>query len=230
MPQPNVLTDEAQPNVLSTQATGRAPGTTSWAGTSDRAVAPNQVLPARRPVGAQSVRAQAIADSRFEPRARRGPSLTSVIVIGFLLVTAFRVIGALAGPFFSGQPAQSVPPITIGGALLEAGSIAFGISSDNQCGLDHVQSTFHPGADVSWSAHLARSLTSGEVSVEVIVIRNGVEIERSTVLRRDLGARGTDVVCSIRARSDNVIGSYVIQLRDASGSRVLASGKYSLSP
>jgi hypothetical protein len=37
------------------------------------------------------------ADARFESRGRRTPSLATIIVIGFLLVTAFRVLVALAG-------------------------------------------------------------------------------------------------------------------------------------
>ena len=82
-PQPNVLADEAQPNRLSSELVG-----------------PALTMPRRNPaptgVVARSGGGEPV-DPRFERPARRAPSLSRILFLGFLIITAFRLVGALVG-------------------------------------------------------------------------------------------------------------------------------------
>ncbi|HYK94373.1 MAG TPA: hypothetical protein VE011_00680 [Candidatus Dormibacteraeota bacterium] len=91
-PRPNVLADGVEPNRLSTQAYGGTQGAPRRPAPPTPTRATNQFV-----VANPATRTAAPADPRFETRARRGPSLVTIVVIGFLLVTLFRVIASLAG-------------------------------------------------------------------------------------------------------------------------------------
>lgn len=93
-PRPNVLADEVQPNRLSTQTPVGSLGMPGRPIARNAGVSANQLMPSR-PAGRS--RPGSVSDTRFEARGRRAPSLATIIVLGFLLVTALRVIGALAG-------------------------------------------------------------------------------------------------------------------------------------
>jgi hypothetical protein len=218
---PNVLSNEARPNVLSTQSARRAQGASGWTAAPGRGASVNRLAIPNLPS-----RAAPTEDARFERRARRAPSFTTIVVIGFLIVTAIRFLAGLAGGFFADRAAPTMAPIVVAGAELDGGSIAFGTITDGQCGMARVDSTFPSGSSVSWIANLDRNLLDGEDAVVVIVVRNGVDVERATVSRRDLGANGPHVLCSTTPRLDAISGRYVVQVWDAAHHAVLASGAY----
>jgi len=214
-PIPNVLADEATPNRLSTQL--RRPNE-----------AP--VNPARRPAGTvpptTPARPAVGADSRFETRPRRGISLTRVIAIVFLVLTAIRFIGAV-----SGRPDIPIPTVTIDHAEageLGPGAMEFGHGSDGACGISAVSGTFRYGDHVWWGAHLARQIAGAE-TLTVVAVRNGIEIDRQRSLAANLGPlEGGDVLCAGSPRTETQPGGYLLKIVDASG-RVLASGAYEVS-
>jgi hypothetical protein len=222
-PQPNVLADGAQPNRLSTPSTAGAPGVPGRAEAPRVAVASNRLATAN-----PSARLPVTADSRFETRRRRAPSLATIIVVGFLLVTGFRVIAALAGRFIPDQSTPTTAPLFVPGGDAQAGTIEFGTATDGLCGIAGVAVAFDSGTDVWWSAHLARGANADE-AVVVVVTRKGVEVEQETTSVRDLGANGSAVVCAIKPRDDTLPGTYVLQLWDATQRRVLASGDYTIN-
>jgi hypothetical protein len=223
MAQPNVLSNEARPNVLSTQSDRRPQGIIGATAAPNRRAAANRAALPNQPS-----RAPTTADARFEPRTRRAPSFTTIIVIGFLVVTAFRVLGGLASRFFSDQQAPTTAPFVVAGTQLDGGAIAFGTATDGHCAMARVDSAFPSGTSVWWIANLERSLGDAEEAVVVIVVRNGVDIERAAVSRRDLGANGSHVLCSDKPRADTAAGQYVIQVWDRAQHEVLASGGYAI--
>jgi len=219
-PRPNVLADEAPPNQLSAQPTGmgragpgRVPGPRV-----------NQVVVHGRPA-----QPSVATDTRFERRGRRTPSLATVIVIGFLLVTVFRVVGSIAGRFLFEPPPATTAPGFASGADLERGTVAFGAATDGLCGVGSVESTFDGRTDIWWTAHLTRSLTDPNETLVEIVQRDGVDVEQGTTSGLELGANGSDVVCSIKPRDDTTAGAYVLQLWDADQRQLLAFGQYTIT-
>jgi hypothetical protein len=170
----------------------------------------------------------ASTDTRFEPQVRRGPSLTTVIVIGFLLITVVRVLGAVIGGFAPAQAVPTNPPRFIRASDIRTGGISFGTASDGTCGLAGITVTFNSGTEVWWSAHLERNLVSAE-AVVVTVVRDGVDVEQDTTARGHLAANGSDVLCAIKPRADTTPGRYVLQVWDATQRQILASGEYSIN-
>jgi hypothetical protein len=213
-PRPNVLADEARPNTLSSQPTGRTPAAPA------RSVAP-RVVPAsnRFAIANPSARPLASGDSRFEPRGRRAPSLATIIVVGFLVVTAFRLMGGLVGRLAPDQTSPPVAPAFVEGSSIRQGSIWFGTATDGLCGITS-------GTDVWWSAHLSRSLEPSTETLVLTVARDGVEVEEDATSGRDLGANGSAVVCAIKPRDDTTVGQYIVQLWDGAQQQILASGEF----
>jgi hypothetical protein len=220
-PRPNVLADEARPNTLSTQPTGRTPAAPA------RPAAP-RVVPASNQfaIANPSARPLATGDSRFEPRVRRAPSLATIIVVGFLVVTAFRLIGGLVGRLAPDQTSPPVAPAFVEGSSIHQGSIWFGTTTDGLCGIAGVAPGFTSGTDVWWSAHLSRSLETSTEALVVTVARDGVELEEDATSGRDLGANGSSVVCAIKPRDDTTAGQYIVQLWDGAKQQILASGEF----
>jgi hypothetical protein len=223
-PRPNVLTDETRPNTLSTQSTGTAPAAAG------RAVAPTAATASNRfAIANPSARLPATADSRFETRGRRAPSLATIIIVGFLVVTAFRVIGALAGRLVPDQASVPTAPAFVEGSSIRQGGISFGTATDGLCGIAGIATGFTSGTDIWWSAHLVRSLEDPIEAIVLKVVHDGVDIEDDTTSGRDLGANGSAVVCAVKPRDDTTPGQYIVQLWDGAQRQILASGEFRIS-
>jgi hypothetical protein len=177
--------------------------------------------PAARPL--------ASGDPRFEPRGRRAPSLATVIVIGFLLVTAVRVIGSLAGRIVADQPAPTAGPVFIQGSDVQAGTIVFGNAADGACDISGLVATFSGGSEIWWSAHLIRGLVGANEPLLAIETRDGAVIQQAATSGLDVGANGSAVVCAIKPDEHATPGAYQLQLWDGDHRELLASGSYTIS-
>jgi hypothetical protein len=221
--QPNVLSNAAEPNRLSTQSTGLAPNIPG------RNQAPTGVVPQNRLLAPGSAaRAAVPADTRFERPARRAPSLSRIIFIGFLLVTGFRLAGSLLGGLAPSQAVPTAAPQLVRGSDIEPGAVAFGIAADGTCGILGAGTLFNGATDVWWSANLDRGLVGASESLLVIEKRNGVVIEQAATSVSDLGRYGSSVVCAIKPVGHATVGTYVLQVWDAAQTQLLASGAYTI--
>jgi hypothetical protein len=211
MVRPVALSNAAVPNQLS------AAPARSVATPTERLAAPPLV---RRPVQP--------LNQQFEPQRRRFPSLGAVIILGFLLVTAVRFLGALGGQAPSSQSEPSFGAPVVAGTSLEGGRVAFGIASDGRCGVVANAIAFPAGSDVWWTARLSRNLSSSQEVVVTILSYDGTVAQRSS--GAPLAVAGSQVMCGIKPVAETLRGTYVLEIWDATQSTVLASGAYRLDP
>lgn len=170
--EPNVLSDAATPNVLSTQ-TGRprrlavrpAPAGT-FAGMGP-ALQANQAWPATTQPMPMS-------------RGVRLPSFGTLLFLGFIAVTAFRLVGEFASGFTSptAEPIATSPAGPV--ESVAPGPIRFGTGQGADCRVLGEASEFGPTANVWWYAQLS-TVQPAEASAVVVVRRNGVEVHRELV-------------------------------------------------
>jgi hypothetical protein len=199
--EPNVLSDAAVPNTLSTSP---AP--------------PARAQPATRS-GSESW----LATGTAAPAAgRRLPSFGTLIFLVFLAITGFR----LFGEFIRGLEATPTPAIVAPGQAVVPGSIVFGTQSDGDCGVEDRGYEFAPGTEVWWSARLS-SEQAPDAEVVVVVGRDGAEVGREDV-PADTSVGTWSVLCSGKPVDAVDPGTYRVELRDASGTVVHAVGEFRL--
>jgi hypothetical protein len=200
--EPNVLSDAAVPNRLSTMP--------------------------ERPTGVQVAARPATetwpATGTATPKARmRLPSFGTIIFLGFPAITAFRLFGQFVGGLASPTP---TPAIVTPGQPVEPGSIIFGTGSDGACGVTGSDKEFAAGTEVWWSATLSNE-QEPDAEVVVIVSRDDVQIEREDV-PADASVGTWSVLCSSGPVDAADAGTYRVEVWDVSLKQLHAAGEYRL--
>lgn len=205
---PNVLSDAAIPNRLSTEAVRP---TSTGGRTSDTAPGPLPAIP--RP-------APGALPGSTQGRRLRIPSLSTLIFLGFVAITAFRIFGEFAEGFSPGSspggPSATAP-----------GMIAFGTASDGDCGVTGEAVAFAEGTEVWWSAKLS-AMQPAEAAAVVVIRRDDRQIERQDV-PADEALGDWDVLCSTEPIAQHIGGTYRVEVWDAQVKLLLAVGEYRLS-
>jgi hypothetical protein len=201
--EPNVLSDAAVPNTLATPISR-----------------PTRVQPATRAAGESRLP----TDAGAQTARVRLPSFGTVIFLGFLAVTAFR----LFGQFIDGLGEATAPPAIVApGQAAVPGSIVFGTESDGDCGVLGRGYEFASGSEVWWSARLSSGQAPDAVVV-VITYRAGAEVAREEV-PADPSFGVWSVLCSVKPVDASAAGTYRIEVRDVSGTVVHAVGEFQLA-
>lgn len=199
--EPNVLSDAATPNQLSGMVarpanvqTGTREGSESW-----------------RATGTTTPRSGV-----------RLPSFGTLIFLGFLAITGFR----LFGEFVDGLADPTAGPTTPAGPIQppEPGPIVFGTKSDGDCGVLETGVEFQQGADVWWSAELA-TVQAPNAMVVVIVRRDGAEVDREDVPPDESSGKWS-VLCSGAPIVGSVAGMYRVEVWDETITTLHAVGEY----
>ncbi len=207
--QPNALSDGVQPNRLSNQSN---PSSGDLGGT-------RQATPTIEP------------RSPARPRASLSmPSVSTFVFIGFVVLTAFRLIGEAAD---SGDvppaatPVASAPGAQPSPSSIVAGPIRFGTGTGSECGVTGAAVTFEPGTDVWWSADLAAD-QAPDAGAVVLIQLNGELIDRQRVPPDPAGGSWNQL-CSSEPVGENVAGTYRVEVWVGSPSTLQASGGYTIS-
>lgn len=213
--EPNVLSDAATPNVLSTQ-TGRPQ--------------PLAVRPAQP--GAVATRGQApqanetwLATGQTAPASRiRLPSVGTLIFLGFLAITAVRFLSEFAGGITepTGEPVVTTAPAP--GSSVEPGQVTFGTGQGTDCGVTGAAAEFGPNVDVWWSAQLA-TVQPPDASAVVIVRRGGEEVHREFV-PPDTSFGKWSVLCAGEPLTLHEAGTYRLEVWSEDETVLHAAGEY----
>lgn len=215
--EPNVLSDAATPNVLSTQAGGRG---TLTAGRPSQP-GPSRPSVATAPQAGQGWLAtgQAVAPARV-----RLPSFGTLIFLGFIAITVFRLVGEFASGITlpTSEPVATSPakPVT----STAPGPITFGTGQGTDCQVNGASAEFAPTANVWWSAELATP-QAADAAVVVIVRRDGAEVDREFVPPDPSSGKWT-VLCAgepIRVRDPGV---YRVEVWNEDETVIHALGEY----
>lgn len=209
--EPNVLSDAATPNSLSgmpSQPTGVRIGTRE---------------------GSQGWLSSGATAQRSRARL---PSFGTLIFLGFLAITGFRLLGEFAqglaeatpGTTSSVEPAQTSDPAQ----PAEAGLMLFGTKADGNCGVLETGTEFQEGTSVWWSAQLS-AVQGADAAVVVIVRRDGVEVDREDV-PPDPDVGSWTVLCSGAPVLEIRAGSYRVEVWDATITTLQAAGQYRVLP
>jgi hypothetical protein len=203
--QPNRLSDAATPNRLSGEST---PATGALAGTRQGALA----APGGTVLASQ--------------RRRQIPSLSTLLFLGFVALTAIRLVGAAMEDAMPATPA----PTTVNPGRSESpepGAITFGTGSDGDCGVVEAAVRFDAGTDVWWSAELATEQPPSADAV-VIVLRNGVQVDREYVAPDD-SVGVWSILCSTVPVAQKIGGTYRVEVWDGDMTVLHAAGEYELA-
>ncbi len=224
--EPNVLTGAATPNQLSGQGT-RAPdvrtGTSAGAEAAPVAVRPVTSPPAAvNPMPASPAPGRSIPQSDAPAGGRRLPAIPTLIFLGFLGLTAFR----LFGEFLEGVAVDSTPGPAA--TAVTPGQVRFGTGVDDDCSVTGEATDFTAPAEVWWSAEMA---TRQKASVTVVVItrRDGEEIERE-VVPPDGSSATWEVLCSGGPVTDGDPGSYRLEVWNQEETVLQSAGEYTVAP
>lgn len=223
-----------EPNVLSNQAT---PNRLSTMGTPGRSVAPTG--PAPEPASSQArSRPRVAAGGRTpeptdasSPRRRSLPSLGTILTVGFVLFWVARFLGN-AGVSLPGSTtaplATTQPRPTLGARPTidsSPGNVVFGESiTEDGCDLINSDTRFQTGRDIWWQAEMTRVIGADE-SVVYVAKRDDVEIDRETV-PPDPEVGEWQILCAGRAVPGSLPGSYRVEIWDADQSVLLSAGEY----
>jgi len=204
---PNVLSDAVSPNVLS--------GT---------AAAPPVVLVTARE-GSEGRRTTGAAAPK---QGVRLPSFGTVIFLGFIAITGFRLLGQVVQGFADGSPAATRGVDGEAGVQALPGQVVFGIGSDGDCGVLGSTGTFPSGAEVWWSARLTSE--QGPQDEVVVVLRRDEFVLSSDPVPPDPPLGTWSVLCNSAPVRETDEGRYVIEVWDTSGTARYAMGEFRLTP
>jgi hypothetical protein len=213
--EPNVLSDAATPNVLST------PAARPLAPAVNRSASPGTGSPAVVSPANQGW----LATGQPAPAPRvRLPSFGTLIFLGFLAITAIRVIGEVASGITepTTAPAPTAPAAPGGGAA--PGPISFGGKQGSDCGVAAVSVEFGPEVDVWWSAELA-TVQPADAAAVVIVLRNGTEVDREEV-PADPSFGEWSVLCAVEPITLHDPGTYRVEVWNEDVTVLHAAGEY----
>jgi hypothetical protein len=210
VPRPNVLSDASAPNRLSTETAPNAGGS---GGTQAR------VTPASGPQ-VNSRGTVVTAGARAERARVRLPGLSTLIFLGFVALTAFRVVGEWVEQ-------NAVPPPGETTAPAPPGIVTFGTRATDDCEVIGADNEFAVGADVWWSATMS-TLQPPDAAVVVIILRNGAVISREEV-PADESAGEWDLLCSSGPVEQDLAGRYRVEVWNEPRTVFLAAGEYVIS-
>jgi hypothetical protein len=222
--EPNVLSDQAIPNRLSTMG---KPG-----GIASPAAAPNR--PTTQPVLAPS---QPISRSQPDPRIEQAPrprrrfSPGALITVAFVIFAVARFLNNLdlGGAAGTGPPLATTEPrpSLLARPTIDSspGLVVFGESvTANGCDLEHVAVRFRAGIDIWWQAEMSH-LVDADATVVYVATRDGLEVDRE-VLPPDPEVGEWTVLCGGRPVPGYVPGEYRIEIRNEAETEVLSSGTF----
>jgi hypothetical protein len=214
--EPNVLSDAATPNVLSTQAGRPKPLPVNRSG---QQVVLRPAVPTAAGSEGWLTTGQAAAPSRV-----RLPSFGTLIFLGFLAITAFRLVGEFASGITTptAGPVATSPAGPGGGA--PPGPITFGTGLGSDCDVTGLADEFGPADEVWWSAQLA-TMQPPEASAIVIVRRNGVEVDHQLV-PPDASVGEWSVLCAGEPIDLHDPGTYRVEVWTKDESVLHAAGEY----
>lgn len=210
--EPNVLTGAAVPNRLSSEVARPVNvSTLAQAPTVRRAG-----TVARRP-GAVPV------DVEEAPRGRRAPTLQTIIVLGFVVLTAIRLASQFLGGGSSGDPTATSPanPAVTAAA---AGQITFGTAMDDDCGVTGAAGQFAVDTAVWWTAELPTRQSSKAVVVVLVLLNHDM-------VARDVwppeGTTSWTVLCDGPV-TKRAIGNYRVEVWNEDLTVLQAAGDYQI--
>lgn len=199
--EPNVLSNAVTPNVLSGTAASRAP---------ERLGANVRTSP---------------TEVANDGAGRRLPSFGTILFLGFLAITGFRLLGEFAQGLARETPAPTTAPAPVQG--FDPGRIVFGAKSDGDCGVFDTGDQFIQGTEVWWSAELP-STQSQDVAVVIVVRRDGREVDREDVPPDPAGGAWT-ILCSGAPVFERSPGLYRVEVWDETVTVLQAVGEYRMT-
>ena len=208
--EPNVLTGAAVPNRLSTEV-ARPVNVSTLA----------QAPTVRRAGTAGSQPIAVPVDVQDAPRGRRAPTLQTIIVIGFIIVTLFRLASQFLGGGTSGDPIPTTAP-NPNATTASLGQVTFGTAMDDDCGLTGVAGEFAEDTEVWWTAELPTEQSSKAVVV-VLVLLDHEEVARDVWPPE--GTNFWTVMCDGPV-AERVIGEYRVEVWDEDLKVLQAAGEY----
>jgi hypothetical protein len=216
--EPNVLSDAATPNVLSTQT--RRPQPLAVGPMQSATFAPT----APRPQANEGW----LATGQAAPARRvRLPSVGTLIFLGFVAITAVRLLGQFAsgitGP--TTEPAVTAPADP--GSVVPPGPVTFGTGQGTDCDVTGVTAEFDRNTDVWWSAQLS-TVQSAEASAVVIVRKGGEEVHRELV-PPDTSFGEWSVLCAGEPLTLHEPGTYRLEVWNKEETVLHAAGEYVVS-
>ncbi len=219
--EPNVLTGAAVPNQLSNEAK-RPPAVAPAVRAGGEATPmPAQPAPAR-PVLAPDAPGREVPRSDAPVGGRRLPALPTLIFLGFVGLTAFRIVGEVL------EGAAADPTAGPAATALTPGPVRFGTGVDDDCAITGEATTFREPAEVWWSAEMATT-QKGTVTVVVIVQLDGEEIDRE-VVPPDGSNTSWEVLCSGGPVADGNAGTYRLEVWNEAQTVLQSAGEYTVAP
>ncbi|HJP89484.1 MAG TPA: hypothetical protein VJ850_10665 [Candidatus Limnocylindrales bacterium] len=236
---PNVLSNQATPNRLSTMGTtgGGIPAASAGpAKAATRPVVGSAPLPrptiaTGRPatVGGRAAPPSA-TDDRFERPSRR-PKLGTIITIGFVIFWALRFFNSsgIGGGGSTPTPRASTrPPVTLAPRPTPhaaKGQVVFGEEADSSsCGLDKRSTRFTIAVEVYYEAEMEH-VVAADATVVIIEKHDNVEIDRQEVPPDpDVGAWAR--FCGGGPVAGYQTGVYRLEIWNEAQTELLSSGSF----
>ena len=217
---PNVLSGAAVPNQLSNQA--KAPAPVAMGTRPDVQVVPGASRPVPAgPPASSPVPVRTAPESDAPPGGRRLPALPTLIFLGFVGLTAFRIVGE----FLEGAAADPTPgPVA---TALVPGLVRFGTGLDDDCNVTGEAASFPESTEVWWAADMA-TRQKASVTVVVIVRLDGEEIERE-IVPPDGSTASWQVLCGEPVGDGNV-GTYRVEVWNEDESVLQSAGQFTVAP
>jgi hypothetical protein len=210
--EPNVLTGAAVPNRLSSEVARPVNVSTLTQAPTVRRAGTVATRPGVAP-----------ADLQEAPRGRRAPALQTIIVIGFIVLTAIRLASQFLGDGSFGDQTETNPPNPA--ATADApGPITFGTAMDDECALTGTATQFGENTEVWWTAELPTRQSSKAVVV-VLVLRDHEEVARDVWPPE--GTSSWTVMCDGPVAKREV-GSYRVEVWDEDLKVLQAAGEYQI--
>ena len=205
-PRPNVLSDASPPNRLSTETSPNAggPGGTQVS-----------VTPASGPQ-VNSRGTMVTADGQVERPGVRLPGVSTLIFLGFVALTAFRIVGEWVE--------ENVVPAPAATNAAAPGLVTFGTRATEDCAVIGAAVEFAEGADVWWSATMSTTQPP-DAAVVVLVLRNGTQLTREDVPADESGG-DWDLLCSSGPVGQDDAGKYRVEVWNEARTVLLAAGDY----
>jgi hypothetical protein len=213
--EPNVLSDAAMPNRLSSEVARPANVSTLTDGPAARLAGPGYLRPGTVPIPVEP-----------QPTGRRAPTLSTLLVVGFVVLTIARLAGQFLEGSSFGSPEETSPPATLA-PVPGPGSVIFGTGLTEFCGVSEPAAQFPTGTEVWWSAEMS-AVQDGNVEVVVVVRRNGVEISREMIPPEPEAGRWL-VMCASEPIDGGARGTYRVEVWDGDVKAVQASGEYRIT-
>lgn len=218
---PNVLSGASVPNQLSNQAKQPAPVAIGTRPASEAMPAPARPGPAGPASAPSTAPGRTMPQSDAPAGGRRLPALPTLIFLGFVGLTAFRLVGE----FLEGAAAD--PTAAPAATTLAPGLVRFGTSLDDDCNPIGEASTFAEFTEVWWVADMA-TRQKASVTVIVIVRLDGEELERE-VVPPDGSTTSWEVLCG-QPVGDGNPGVYRVEVWNEDESVLQSVGEFTVAP